>query len=95
MKPGGRGRVVTQRVLTTRKPAPTRLAGAIFERRQAQGLSLRQAAVAAGVNHSTLFRAETKADAWPDAPTLLRIARWLGCQTVQELAGLLEPTRGR
>jgi transcriptional regulator with XRE-family HTH domain len=59
--------------------ASTKLARALYKRRQREKLNLRAAASSIGISLSTLFRMETR----PDPPTvgnLIKVAKWLGVE---------------
>lgn len=62
--------------VTTTVVADTTIARAIFGRRQEGGLTLRDAARAAGVSTSTLCRIER--GKMPDVENAVKIAAWLG-----------------
>ena len=96
---GRRARVTTQK--TEREVCPTCghttttvvadgvLARAIFEKRRAEKLTLRQAADQADVSQSTLCRIER--GKMPDVENAVKIAAWLG----QSLDALFLPARAQ
>jgi transcriptional regulator with XRE-family HTH domain len=61
------------------------LARLIAERRDAEGLTVRQASKQAGVSYSTLWRTETGKMA--DARTTVAICRWLGVTVEYAMTG--------
>ena len=79
-------RVTLDRVRLVRSAiprAPTPLADACCQRRSYLNLTVREAGAAIGINWSTYWRLETQTHL-PDVDTFLRVARWLGAESLED-----------
>jgi len=66
------------------KVGDTKLAKAIFAQRAASVWTIRQAARAADIDHSTYYRVES--GKVPDLATFVKLAKWLGV-AMEDLVG--------